>query len=520
MDDAALVQQAVAGSRDAFAAIYDRYAGRAHDFLWWSIGDRDEAADIVQDTFLTAGARLHQLRDPSKLRPWLFAIARHQAFKSRRRGRRWQPLGDIELADHAPGADEAVARVSTRQELADLIGAAAEGLGPRDRMVLDLHLRQGLEGAEPGEALGVSTEQAYVLMSRLRDQVERALGALFVARLGRRDCSELDDLLAEWDGQLTTIWRRRIARHADACEACAEVRHRRVSAAALLSVAPAYGLASSARDRVLAEADLCGHTGRSWKGPPEGFPPAEERQGGRRWPTVAAAAVLLLVAGAVALVSRDEGHSQNVAAGGATTVIVTSSTRPRSTSSSVPNTSSTTVASTTSPTNVVPSPTATRAPATTQPSGGGSAGGGPAGGGGGTSSTAPSSSTTSSTARSTTTTQPPDRAGPTVSITSIAPSVVKAGPQCANADPDRFTVTASVTDASGVARVTVQVAPGLPATPMASNGNGTYTATLGPIEGVPVDLEAAVIVQGTDRAGNVSAATGSVTLRCVRSARA
>lgn len=43
--------------------------------------DRDEAADVLHDTFLVAGARLHHLRDPAKLRPWLFAIARHETLR-------------------------------------------------------------------------------------------------------------------------------------------------------------------------------------------------------------------------------------------------------------------------------------------------------------------------------------------------------------------------------------------------------------------------------------------------------
>jgi DNA-directed RNA polymerase specialized sigma24 family protein len=81
MDDGALVQRAVAGDREAFAAIYDRYAPRIYDFLRSLLRDPDEAADALQDTFLVAGARLHQLRDPDRLRPWLYAIARHRGLR-------------------------------------------------------------------------------------------------------------------------------------------------------------------------------------------------------------------------------------------------------------------------------------------------------------------------------------------------------------------------------------------------------------------------------------------------------
>ena len=40
-DDAELVRAATAGDRGAFAAIYDRYADRLHDFCWSVLRDRD-----------------------------------------------------------------------------------------------------------------------------------------------------------------------------------------------------------------------------------------------------------------------------------------------------------------------------------------------------------------------------------------------------------------------------------------------------------------------------------------------
>ena len=68
-DDAQLVRAATAGGRGAFAAIYDRYADRLHDFCWSLLRDRDEAADATQDAFLVAAERLDQLRDPGGCAP-------------------------------------------------------------------------------------------------------------------------------------------------------------------------------------------------------------------------------------------------------------------------------------------------------------------------------------------------------------------------------------------------------------------------------------------------------------------
>ena len=86
--------------------------------------------------------------------------------------------------------------------------------------------------------MGTSLNNSYVMLSRLRDQVERSLGALLIARLGREDCEELDALLEGWDGRFSPLLRKRVARHVDGCDVCRERRAAVVSPLALLAAAP------------------------------------------------------------------------------------------------------------------------------------------------------------------------------------------------------------------------------------------------------------------------------------------
>src|SRR6266545_606312 len=112
--DAELVAAAMAGDRGAFAAIYDRYADRLHDFCWSLLRDRDEAADATQDAFLVAAERLGQLRDPERLRPWLYAVARSQALRRARARQRVVPEEEmIDRPDTAAGPESATAPCST-----------------------------------------------------------------------------------------------------------------------------------------------------------------------------------------------------------------------------------------------------------------------------------------------------------------------------------------------------------------------------------------------------------------------
>ena len=257
-DDAELVRAATAGDRGAFAAIYDRYADRLHDFCWSVLRDRDEAADATQDAFLVAAERLGQLRDPERLRPWLYAVARSQALRRGRARSRVVPEEEMtELPDLATGPEQA----AERSDLRELVWNAAAGLSERDRALLDLHLRHGLEGAELGQAMGVEPGHAYVLLSRLRDQVERSLGALLVARLGRDDCPDLAAILSGWDGRFTPLIRKRVARHVDACDVCSERRRTAASPLALLAAVPPMPAPAFLRDRVLERVELLSGSG-------------------------------------------------------------------------------------------------------------------------------------------------------------------------------------------------------------------------------------------------------------------
>jgi RNA polymerase sigma factor (sigma-70 family) len=300
-DDAGLVAGVLAGDREAFAALYDSYADRLHDFCFAILRDMHEAADAVQDTFVLVAERLAQLNDPARLRPWLYAVARSVALR-RIRARKRVVL-DIEAKDMAdPQAGPQ--REAELAALRELVWGAAAGLSDRDQALLDLHVRQGLDGAELAEAMGVSTNHAYVLLTRLRDQVERSLGALLIARLGRADCTELDSMLTGWDGKFSPRLRKRVARHVEQCELCGQRKRAMVSPWALLAGVPLVPAPLYLRERVLGSVELVAHQGLA-------------RRRSRRRSVVVAAALLVVALGSVGAVvmwnSSNDASGQPVA---------------------------------------------------------------------------------------------------------------------------------------------------------------------------------------------------------------
>ena len=191
-----------------------------------------EAEDCLQDVFVIAATRLSGLREPALLRSWLFSVARHECL-ARIDKRKREVLVD-EVADRPSFDPDPSSNAAVDAELAALLRDAQAGLSDRDRLLLELADRQQLAGEEFAAAVGVTRSTAYTLLARARATAKKSIGALLVARTGRDRCAELDGLLADWDGELTVLSRKQVARHIEKCSVCDEQRSRVASAAALL----------------------------------------------------------------------------------------------------------------------------------------------------------------------------------------------------------------------------------------------------------------------------------------------
>jgi RNA polymerase sigma factor (sigma-70 family) len=327
--DSELVASIVAGDPGGLAAAYDRYADPLYKYCRSVLSHPADAADAVQDTFVIAASRLAELRDPGRLRAWLFAVARNECLRI---------LGSPRPAPRVtvpPGMADTVIDITEggaeRAELRALLTTAARGLNPAEREALELQLRQGLEATEIADVLGVSRSQAVSLAARARDQLETSLAVLLVGRAGRGDCGRLSTMLADWNGQLTPALRKRAGRHIERCATCATRRVYELRPAVLLRLSAGAAMAAAAAESVRlaagAPADLKAHTvalaagqdpgavahraaagDRAGPFGRHGFPEPPPNPGAKaglrpppRWQTAAAAAVLVAIgAGAVA----------------------------------------------------------------------------------------------------------------------------------------------------------------------------------------------------------------------------
>jgi RNA polymerase sigma factor (sigma-70 family) len=152
-----------------FDALYRDSRDDLFAYLAYLVGDRSLAEELTAQAFEKA-FRKRSLFRPGRgdLRGWLFGIARNAAIDELRRGGRECAL---ELVAEPIGDDGAAVVSDDRM----LVASAMRRLQSRDRELVALKFFAGLENAEIGRVLGVSSSnvgtQLHRAITRLREQI-------------------------------------------------------------------------------------------------------------------------------------------------------------------------------------------------------------------------------------------------------------------------------------------------------------------------------------------------------------
>lgn len=96
--DEVLLRHIADGDRQAFAALYDRYAIVAYSLILRIVRDRALADDVLQETFWQIWKRAGEYRGEGQVAAWLYRIARNRSLDEVRRQQR-APVAVVESLD-------------------------------------------------------------------------------------------------------------------------------------------------------------------------------------------------------------------------------------------------------------------------------------------------------------------------------------------------------------------------------------------------------------------------------------
>lgn len=211
---------------DVLAYLYERYAARVFDYCVGVLRDEVAAVVTVQDTLVALDGQIAKLPDLDRLRVSLYSVAHRQCQSklSRRRVKRPRNSETTSLDEFITeqAGPEATGGQATGGH-APVAAAAVNRLADRDREVLNLAFRHGIQGADLAAVLSVSARRARAMLSDAGTRFQKSAAVVAVLRGGLAGCEVLQTITGKSDPvtpPLTPERRERLTRHLESCPRC------------------------------------------------------------------------------------------------------------------------------------------------------------------------------------------------------------------------------------------------------------------------------------------------------------
>jgi RNA polymerase sigma-70 factor, ECF subfamily len=173
-----LVERFRKGDAEAMNDIVSLFEQSLYNFGFRMCGQKEDAEDIIQETFLNAFRYLDSFREETRLKNWLFKIAANACFRKRRK-KKCEPDRELSLENMLPG-EGAAGRYDIpdwgndpsenllRGELRQVIIEAVQELPPMYRMVFNLRDMEGFSTEETATIMDVTPQAVKTRLHRAR----------------------------------------------------------------------------------------------------------------------------------------------------------------------------------------------------------------------------------------------------------------------------------------------------------------------------------------------------------------
>lgn len=156
--------------------LVDRYYAVSARYAWRMLGSREDAEDVVQETFVRVHRGLGAYHERSTFRAWLYRILINQC-RTTARGRRRDDrrfVHDSEAAESRPAPSD-----ERTNDVRDALQRALDGIDPALREAFLLKYGEGLEYAEIAALTDASVSALKMRVKRARDAMRPRLEGMF-----------------------------------------------------------------------------------------------------------------------------------------------------------------------------------------------------------------------------------------------------------------------------------------------------------------------------------------------------
>ena len=172
MNEKQLILSCLEGEAEAYREIMDIYKAKAMALAFNMLGNREDAEDICQETFIRVYSNLDKFDLQSPFRNWFYTILSNRCLDLLRKRRRFFSFFKKMKEEYADNMSTQSSSSSRSKPLASKI---LEGLSPKERVTLCLWASEGYSSAEIGQVMKCSPSTARVLLYKARKKIKNKM---------------------------------------------------------------------------------------------------------------------------------------------------------------------------------------------------------------------------------------------------------------------------------------------------------------------------------------------------------
>jgi RNA polymerase sigma factor (sigma-70 family) len=160
------------GDTECFACLLDRYSRQVFSLIVKIVGNREDAEELAQDTFLKAFKNLSSFKGDSSFSTWIYRIAYNTAISETRKKKQEFLSIDETMMENVSEDDVAATMGSDSNETRiDKLNAALAKLPPDERAMITLFYMKEKSVEEIAEITTLSVANVKVKLFRIRKKL-------------------------------------------------------------------------------------------------------------------------------------------------------------------------------------------------------------------------------------------------------------------------------------------------------------------------------------------------------------
>lgn len=215
--EANLARSLAAGEPEAFDRFVEHFRSKVFHYSWLMCGQPEDAEEVAQATLLKVFASIDQLREPERVRAWVFRIARNACLMQRRKSifapAHEASLDELPATAEVPDSATPPDRALLQGELKAVLDRVILELPQAYRAVVVLRDLEELSTEETAEILGLKPDAVKTRLHRARLAMRQTLDCYVNNRcLEDQPSPDPTPLSAQERASLRTEWQRKLMR--------------------------------------------------------------------------------------------------------------------------------------------------------------------------------------------------------------------------------------------------------------------------------------------------------------------